>query len=175
MNHSGKPEVIAISQDRLADIQSNLNRLYEQLAGEEEAFLLEEEANKTRIQQKMQKTWQRIRTFEQEYVQRFSQKIKRDELSEPLAKEIAANLVDEIEVLEAIEKRDEVGTLLRQILTELNKPQIPASAKLKVAIPIIPNIISYDLEGDTESIMRRLFPTFVKAYVGLKSLAPKKP
>ena len=73
MNHSGKPEVIAISQDRLADIQSNLNRLYEQLAGEEEAFLLEEEANKTRIQQKMQKTWQRIRTFEQEYVQRFSQ------------------------------------------------------------------------------------------------------
>ncbi len=54
---------------------------------------------------------------------------------------------------------------------ELRKPDSPASAKLKVAIPIIPNVVSYELEGDTESVVRRLFPTFVKVY---EALTPKK-
>lgn len=38
--------------DRLSDIQASLADLYEQLAGEEKAFRLEEEANKARIPQK---------------------------------------------------------------------------------------------------------------------------
>ena len=144
------------------------------MAGEEEAFLLEEEANKTRIQQKIRKTWKRIRVFEQEYAQRLSQQIKRENLPESIAEEITADLVEEIEILEPLEKQNEVRLLLQQILIELRKPEIPASAKLKVALPIIPNVMSYELEGDTESVLRRLFPTFVKAYSGLKSIAKKK-
>ena len=163
-----------MSQDRLADIQTSLDKLYEQLAGEEDAFLLEEEANKTRIQQKIRKTWKRIRVFEQEYAQRLSQQIKRENLPESIAEEITADLVEEIEILEPLEKQNEVRLLLQQILIELRKPEIPASAKLKVALPIIPNVMSYELEGDTESVLRRLFPTFTKAYSGLKSITQKK-
>ncbi|NJN04951.1 MAG: oxysterol-binding protein [Leptolyngbyaceae cyanobacterium RM1_1_2] len=50
--------------DRLATVQDNLDRLYEQLAGEERASDLAEEAEKTRIQQKIRLTWQRIRERE---------------------------------------------------------------------------------------------------------------
>ena len=62
-------------------------------------------------------------------------------------------------------------TLLDEILVELRKEDTPASAKLKIAIPLIPNIVTYELEGDTETVIRRLFPTFVKVY---EALTPKK-
>jgi hypothetical protein len=164
--------------DRLADIQANLTNLYEQLAGKENAFILAEEAEKTRIQQQIRKTWQDIHRFEHEYALTLSQQIKRQALPEPLAETVTAELVDEIEILAPLESRDEIKELLRQILQELQKPGTPASAKLKVAIPLIPTVVSYELEGDTESILRRLFPTFVKVSEGLRSLRsseqPKK-
>lgn len=138
--------------------------MYEQLAGEERAFRLAEESEKTRIQQKIRLTWTRIRECDREYVQRLSQQVKRQDVPEPIAEIVVAELVDEIEVLEPIEKRDDVRVLLQQVLVELQKPGTPAAAKLKVAIPIIPNIVTYEIEGDTESVVRQLFPTFVKIY-----------
>ena len=160
-----------MSSDRLSDIQVGLTELYEQLAGEERAFRLAEEADKTRIQQKIRLTWTRIREFDGEYVQRLSQQVRRQDLPEPIAELVVAELVDELEILEPIEKRDDVRGMLQQILVELQKPGIPAAAKLKIAIPIIPNIVTYEIEGDTESVVRRLFPTFVKMYEGIKSIS----
>ncbi|NJN04950.1 MAG: hypothetical protein HC816_22160 [Leptolyngbyaceae cyanobacterium RM1_1_2] len=92
-----------------------------------------------------------------------------------MAETVTAELVDELEILTPQERRDDVKVLLQKILAELQKPSASASAKLKVAIPLIPNVVSYELEEDTESVIRRLFPTFVKAYEGLRSLAPAKP
>ena len=163
-----------MSQDRLDNVQTNLELLYEQLAGEEEAFILAEEANKTRIQQKIRKTEERIRIFEQEYAKRLSQKITQEHLSESIAEEVVAEIIDEIEILKPLEKRDEIQVLLQQILAELQKPDTPASAKLKVALPIFPTLVNYELEVDTESIIQRLFPTFVKACDGFKSSVLKK-
>ena len=96
--------------------------------------------------------------------------MKRQTLAEPIAETITAELVDELEIATPLERRDEIKELLQQILGELQKPETPASAKLKVAIPLIPNVVSYELEGDTESVLRQLFPTFVKAYEALRSL-----
>jgi hypothetical protein len=158
--------------DRCADIQAALTDLYEQLAGEEKAWRLAEEAEKTRLQQKIRLTWQRIREFDREYVLTLSQQVKRQDLPEPIAEIVTAELVDELEILEPLEQRDEIKQLLLQVLAELQKPGTPASAKLKVAIPIIPNVVSYELEGDTESVVRRLFPTFVKVYKELRSISP---
>ena len=53
-----------IDHDRIADIQENLNLLYEQLAGEEKAEVLESLENRTRIQQRIRILWQKIRTKE---------------------------------------------------------------------------------------------------------------
>ncbi|WP_346293424.1 hypothetical protein [Sphaerothrix gracilis] len=161
--------------DRLATVQDGLDRLYEQLAGEERALDLAEEAEKTRIQQKVRLTRQRIHEREQEYTIALSQQVRRQAMPEAVAETVTAELVDELEVLTLQERRDEVKDLLQQILAELQKPELPASAKLKVAIPLIPNVVSYELEGDTEGVIKRLFPTFLKAYEGLRSLAPGNP
>jgi hypothetical protein len=161
----------AMANDRLADIHDALTDLYEQLAGEERAWRLAEEAEKSRLQQKIRLTWQRIREYDREYVLTLSQRVKRADLPEPIAELVMGELVDELEVLAPMEQRDQTRQLLLEILAELRKPGVPASAKLKVAIPIIPNVVSYELEGDTESVVRRLFPTFVKVY---EAISPKK-
>lgn len=156
--------------NRLTDVQANLKILYEQLAGKEQALLLAEEAEKTRIEQQIRVTWQRIKKYEQEYAVRLSQQVKRQGLPEPVAEVVTAELVDELEIMAPLERSDEVKQLLQQILAELQKSDTLASAKLKIAIPLIPNVVSYEIEGDTEGVLRRLFPTLVKAYEGLKSL-----
>jgi hypothetical protein len=77
-------------------------------------------------------------------------------------------LVDEIEIFQPQAQNDEIKALVQQVLTELRKPEIPAAAKLKVAIPIVPGIVTYELEGDTRGVVQRLFPTLVKVYQGLR-------
>ncbi len=156
--------------DRLSTIQSLLADLYEQLAGQEKAKVRAEDAQKVRIQQQIRDSWAEIRGYEGEYVLTLSQQVKRSELPESIAEVVTGEIVDVVEILAPLEKRDEVKTLLNEILAELRK-DVPASAKLKIAIPIIPNVVTYELEGDTETVVRRLFPTFVKVY---EALTPKK-
>ena len=157
--------------DRLSTIQDLLTDLYEQLAGQEKAKVRVEDAQKVRIQQQIRDSWAEIRKYESEYVLTLSQQVKRQDLPESIAEVVTGEIVDVVEILAPLEKRDEVKQRLDEILMELRKPDSPASAKLKVAIPIIPNVVSYELEGDTESVVRRLFPTFVKVY---EALTPKK-
>lgn len=157
--------------DRLSTIQDLLADLYEQLAGQERAKVRAEDAQKVRIQQQIRDSWTEIRSYESEYVLTLSQQVQRQDLPEPIAEVVKGEIIDAVEILAPLEKRDEVKTLLNEILVELRKPDVPASAKLKIAIPIIPNVVSYELEGDTETVVRRLFPTFVKVY---EALTPKK-
>lgn len=160
-----------MTSDRLSAVEANLKAWYKQLEGQEEALRLAEYSQRERIRQQIQLTWKDIRQCEQEYAARLSQQVKRQEMPEATAEIVVAELVDEVELLQTTVQQDEVKVLMAQILTELQKPSSPASAKLKVVIPLIPNIVSYELEGDTESVVRRLFPTFVKVY---EAIAPKK-
>jgi hypothetical protein len=160
-----------MTADRLSDLEANLTMLYEQLAGQERAKICVEDSQKIRIQQQIEATWQEIRRFDREYVLTFAQQMKIKDLPEPIAETVTAELVDEIEVLAPLVQQDGVKALLLEILAELQRPDLPVAAKLKVVIPIIPTIVSYELEGDTESVLRRLFPSLVKLYRGLR---PKK-
>jgi F0F1-type ATP synthase gamma subunit len=157
--------------DRLGDVQGRLERLYKLLKGLERAKDGAEAAEKDRIQLKIEDQWSEITLVEQEYFQRLVQQVKRQDVPEGVAEVVVAELVDEVELIQPRVKDDAIQVLLLQILAELQKPGTPASAKLKVAIPIIPNVVSYEIEGDTETVIRRLFPTFVKAYEGIRSLS----
>ncbi len=154
--------------DNLADSEKNLRDLYEQLAGQREAKTLAEDAEKTRIEQKIRKTQREISQCEQEYVQELAQGLKRKDLPESIAEIVVGELVDEIEILQPQVQNNELKVLLQQILAELKKPETPAAAKLKVTIPIVPGVVAYELEGDTKGVLQRLFPTLVKAYQGLR-------
>lgn len=160
--------------DRISDLQERLDRLYKLLKGQELAKDEAETAEKARIQLKIDGQWKEIRTVEQQYAIALSQHVKRSEaLPKDLAEPIVGELIDEIELMEPIAKTDEMRSMLQEILVELQKPGVPAAAKLKVAIPLVPGFVAIELEGDTESVVRRLFPTFVKAYEGVKAIAGK--
>jgi hypothetical protein len=149
------------------DLQERLDRLYKLLKGQELAKDEAETAEKARIQLKIDGQWKEIRTVEQQYAIALSQQIKRsDDLPEPFAETIVGELVDELELIQP--KTDEMRSMLQEILVKLNEPGVPAAAKLKVAIPLVPGFVAIELEGDAESVVRRMFPTFVKAYKHLK-------
>ena len=160
--------------DRIQPIFENLQLLYEQLDAAEKAAIREVNAiSRKKYEQEIRDTLlPDVRKYEQQYAIALSQQVKKqDPILEPIAATIVGELVDEIEMIQPIAKTDEMRSMLQEILVELRKSDVPASAKLKIAIPIIPNVVTYELEGDTETVVRRLFPTFVKVY---EALTPKK-
>ena len=159
-----------MSIDRTSQLQTQLKMLYDQLDGLEMAKVTSRDEDKVMLQQRIDLKWKEIREKDGDYVRSLAQQIKRSEdLPEPIAETVVGELVDELEMMQPIAKTDEMRSMLKEILTELQKPGTPAAAKLKVAIPIIPNILTYEIEGDTESVVRRLFPTFVKVYEGVRA------
>ncbi len=79
------------------------------------------------------------------------------------AERVASELVREVKILEiepAVQRNAELMKVLQEIKAELSKPGIPAAGKLKAAIPLLPGVISYEMELDTEGLLRRVFPTF---------------
>ena len=79
------------------------------------------------------------------------------------AERVASQLVREVEFLEiepAVQSNAELMKVLQEIKAALSKPGIPAAGKLKAAIPLFPGVISYEMELDTEGLLRRVFPTF---------------
>jgi signal transduction histidine kinase len=163
-----------MSIDRLADVQERLERLYKLLKGLERAKDGADRADKGRVQLQIDEHWLEISQVEREYTQRLVQQVQRHEVPEPLAAIVVGELVDEIELIQSPERDDVMQKLLAQLLEELKRPGTLASAKLKVAIPIIPSLVSYEIEGDTETVVRRLFPTFTKAYEGIKSITSRE-
>jgi hypothetical protein len=68
--------------------------------------------------------------------------------------------VEFLEIEPAVQSNAELMKVLQEIKAELSKPGIPAAGKLKAAIPLLPGVISYEMELDTEGLLRRVFPTF---------------
>ena len=158
---------IVMSIDRISDLQDRLERQYSLLKQKEFALDTEPQVTKGEVRLLIKQLKQEIMEVEREYAQRLVQQVKREDLPEEIAQTVVGELVDELEMMQP--KTDEMRSMLQEILTELRKPGTPAAAKLKVAIPIIPNILTYEIEGDTESVVRRLFPTFVKVYEGVRA------
>lgn len=100
-----------------------------------------------------------VRVYEAEYWQQLAQKAN---LYEPEEAD-ASNAIVEVraEVIRVIENQPNVNDEFRQLLLEirdkLNQQELPAAAKLKAVLPLIPFILDYEVELDTESLLRRAF------------------
>lgn len=154
-----------MSRDRVLQLQKNLKRLYDQLGCIEDSLITVEPSNRERIRQQKEDLLQEIRAIEQEYLQCLNQEVTLLTVPEEEAEVIVANLAQDTENISNSrmgQYPDEVIELLRKIHDTLNQQGKPAAGKLKLAIPLFLNIISYEVELDTESTLRRLFPTFTK-------------
>jgi hypothetical protein len=151
--------------DRLSHLQSEVKGYYDQLAGKEKAKRLAEDAQKVRIQQQIDELKQELGSVERDYWLRWRAEIAGLTIPEADAEIVVNQWVGEVEILEfepAVQSNAELMKVLQQIKAELSKPGIPAAGKLKAAIPLLPGLISYEMELDTEGLLRRVFPTFCK-------------
>lgn len=157
--------------DRLFHLQSEVKGYYEQLAGKETAKRLAEEAEKVRIQQQIDKLKKELGGFERQYWTRWRMEIAGLTMPEADAEALTTGMLQEVEILEfepQVQGNAELMRVLQEIKAELSKPGTPAAGKLKAAIPLLPGVISYEMELDTEGLLRRVFPTFCQVADQLK-------
>jgi uncharacterized caspase-like protein len=145
---------------RIFDLEERLDRMYKLLELKERAMDSAECVDKTRIRQMIEHLKRELLEVEQEYSKRIALEVRRRDIPEAIASHIADELLDEIQMMNP--ETDEMRSMLQHVLAELEKPNVPSATKLKVTIPLIPNILTYEIEMDTESLTRRLFPTFLK-------------
>ncbi|HIK05505.1 MAG TPA: hypothetical protein IGS40_12470 [Trichormus sp. M33_DOE_039] len=99
-----------------------------------------------------------IRSHECEYGELLDQEADTTVISNVDAEHTLADVVQAVENLEVQRSEsypEELLRLLREIREKLDEPGKTAAAKLKVVLPIVPLLASYELEMDTEAMMSR--------------------
>jgi hypothetical protein len=151
--------------DRLLHLQNEVQAYYEQLAGKEKARRLAPQEEKIRIQQQIRELHTELGSAERDYWLRWKSEASGLTISDSDADVLVGELLPEVESLEfspVVQANAQMMTLLQEIKAELTKPGIPGSGKLKATIPLLPGFIAYELELDTEGLLRRSFPVFRK-------------
>lgn len=160
-----------MATDELQNLDKNIQRLKEQLAGIRDAWTVARSEDKVLLEQRINDKRIEIKELEREKWDLIASESQ--EASFPDAEVMVAEIVTE---LTAITKEPplelasaQILELLNQILAKLNQPERSAAAKLKAAISTIPPFVSltYEAELDTESTFKRYFPTFNLAIAGV--------
>lgn len=142
---------------RLDDLKDNLNLLYEKLGYFEKDLIINANTPaKFELKQRIKREiLPDIRKYETEYWELYPQEaiiISDEEAETQLVK--VEEAVTSIEQIPSSTYPLELISLLQEIRDKLDEDKA-ASAKLKVVIPLIPAIASYELEMETEGLMYR--------------------
>jgi hypothetical protein len=160
-----------MTPDRLSHVQAEIEGYYKQLACQESAQRKIEDSQKERIGQQISDTKKDIAKIQGEYWLLLKSQTAQLDITDADADIVTAEIIQEVEILQyqpTVQSNAELVKLLTEIKAELTKPEIPGWGKLKAAIPLLPGFLSYELELDTEGLLRRLFPTFSKLAGKLK-------
>ncbi|WP_373528338.1 hypothetical protein [Nostoc sp.] len=142
--------------DRLNDLKDILDLLYEKLGEFEKELMMNNSkpANFELKQRIKREILPNIRKYETEYWELYPQEaiIISDEEAETQLVKVEQAVVA-IEQIPSITYPSELTSLLQEIRDKLKKQDKAASAKLKVVLPLIPAIVSYEIEMETEGLM----------------------
>ena len=158
-----------MNKNRLNEIESHLELLYEQRREKEEAIIVAARGDKTILKQQLRlEILKPIRDYEQEYWQIIAGQSNLVQISEADAEVVIAEFVEGVGQLRG--ENAEVIEYLQKILAKVEEPGPTAAAKLKAVVSSIPPFvgISYEAELDTENFLNRHFPTLMKAVQRLK-------
>ncbi|MDT3674887.1 hypothetical protein [Microcystis wesenbergii] len=166
-----------MATDELQNLDKNIQRLKEQLAGIRDAWTGARPEDKVLLQQRINDKRIEIKELEREKWDLIASESQ--EASFPDAEVMVAEIVTEVTAI-TTEPPPELASAqilesLNQILAKLNQPERSAAAKLKAAISTIPPFVSltYEAELDTESTFKRYFPTFNRVIAGVKNRLKK--
>jgi hypothetical protein len=158
-----------MKKNRLNEIESHLELLYEQRRDKEEAIIVAPRGDKTILRQQLRlEILKPIRDYEQEYWQIVANQSNLAEIPEAEAEVVIAEFVTGVGQLQG--ENAEVIEYLQKILAKVEEPDSTASAKLKTVISSIPPFVgvSYEAELDTENFLNRHFPLLMKGVQRLK-------
>lgn len=151
---------------RLADLKDILELLYEKLGMfERELIVTASTSAKFELKQRIRREiLPDLRRYETEYWELYPSEaiiISEEEAQTQLVQ--VEQAVESIEHISPTEYPLGLIPLLQDIQAKLDDLGRPASAKLKVALPLIPAIAAYELEMETEGLM-------YKAWKSIKGL-----
>jgi hypothetical protein len=149
------------SKQRLADLEKILDSLYETLGkAQNRGAYANDIFEKDGINQRLRKeVLPEIRKYEEEYRSLLAEEASDCQVDEVAASHAIVKVVQEVELIQSQPNQypNDLMRKLQEILDKLNEQQTPAAAKLKAALPLIPGIMSYELELDTEISLKRVF------------------
>lgn len=105
------------------------------------------------IRVQIKEVWSDIRTRDTELAGLLAEHADLSAIDSKAADDACEELIAHVERIKTAKGDwpDEVLATLSDIKAKLDEPKQAAAAKLKVSLPIVPLLISYDLELDTES------------------------
>ena len=152
---------------RIKHLEELLEIKYEKLSEfEKELAITASPAQKFELRQRLKReVFPDLRKHEVEYAQLLAQHADQAAIPPQKAEAVLAEIQHAVEQIEQLPAAppDEVKQLLADVRKKLDDPGKAAAAKLKVTLPIIPLIVSYEMELDTEGFL-------TQAWRGLKSL-----
>ena len=133
-----------MSAGELQNLEDNIQRLKQQLAGKRNTLVTIAPEEQVRIEQQIEDLRRKIRDFEREKWDLIASDSQ--EASFPDAEVMVAAIITEVTAI-TTEPPDQLASpqileLLNQILAKLNQPERSAAAKLKAALSTIPPFVS---------------------------------
>lgn len=146
-------------KQRLADLENLLELDYEKLAEHEQELSMTASPNvRNEAKQRIKRDiMPRIRKSEAEYWSLLRQFANGCEITELEAQNAIATIVQDAEIIQAKPMPGVVVQKLQEILDKLNEPGTAAAAKAKFAVNVIPGVLAYEFELDTENALRQVF------------------
>ncbi|MCC3573342.1 MAG: hypothetical protein JGK30_14715 [Microcoleus sp. PH2017_40_RAT_O_B] len=153
---------------RLTDLEKTLELRYETLGeAEKDLAMTTNTFEITSIKQRIrERVLPDIRKCEAEYWQLLAQEARTCDVAEAEASDAIIEVVQEAELIQSQPDKypAELMQKLQAILDKLNEPGQLAAGKAKLVLSLIPGLVSYELEMDTESSLRRVFQPIKRMY-----------
>ena len=154
------------NQPRLNDIEEILEILYERLGYFQKQLTYGKSSANFELEQRIKREiLPDIRKYETEYWELYPKEaiiISDEEAESQLVK--VEQAVDSIEKTSSDNHSSELIPLLHRIRDKLDKQDKAASAKLKLVLPLIPALASYELELETQGLISKVFtPKIIEA------------
>ena len=148
------------NRNRLRQLEELLDIEYEKLYGfEKELDLATGAGERVAIRQQIKRQIvPRLRDNEREYAELLAAGVPDEDIPEEEAASIVAQLFEATtKTAESGQASEQMLKLLGDIQQKLNEPGRAAGARLKTSLPIIPLLVSYELELDTENFIAKVW------------------
>lgn len=162
-----------LAKERLARLEETLEIDYEKLDEyEKELVLSSAPTQKFELKQRIKRdVLPSIHRHEAEYLDLLNQEAGAFDIPEQQAGQAIAEITPHVAKITTSGNNNyppEVLEILREILIILNESERSPGAKLKATLPILPPIVSYEVEIDTEPSLRKIYQTITRPFKSKK-------